>query len=46
MFLVVMLLLLSSVYIGQNKKISDGHKTGWFVFVAIFSVLTFLLELL
>ena len=35
MFFIIAVLLLISVFIGQNKKIKDSSKTGWFIFIAI-----------
>lgn len=46
MFIIVVLLILISVYVGQNKKLKDSTKTGWFIFVVIVSVLSILLEVL
>ena len=43
MFLFVILFILLSVYIAQNKNISDGIKTGWFVFLGIVVVINVLL---
>lgn len=46
MFLVVVLLILMTVYVAQNRKLKDGTKTGWFIFLAIFCILIILLEVL
>lgn len=46
MFILVVLMILISVYVAQNKKIKDGTKTGWFVFLLIVLGLIILFEVL
>lgn len=35
MFFLIMILVLISVYVVLNEKVSDSSKTGWFVVLAI-----------
>lgn len=46
MFIIVVLIILMSVYIAQNKKLKDSTKTGWFVFILIIGGLNVLLQIL
>lgn len=39
MFFLLMLLLMISVYVVLNEKIQDSNRTGWFVVLAILTIL-------
>lgn len=42
MFFVVAILIMTSVYVSLNKRLSDKSRTGYFVVLAILGVLTIL----
>lgn len=46
MFLFVVILILMSVFIIQNKKLKDSTKNAWFVFLAIIIVFFVIFEIL
>lgn len=46
MFIIVVLVILMSVYVAQNKKLKDSTKTGWFVFISILGGLSILFKIL
>lgn len=45
MVLFVLLVILSSCYIGWNKKISEASKTGYFIVVGVVTLIGVLLNL-
>ena len=46
MFILVVLFILMSVYVAQNKKLKDNTKTGWFIFLVISCILMSVFEVL
>lgn len=46
MFIIVVLMIMMSVYVGQNKKLKDSTKTGWFIFLVVTVILTVVLEVI
>lgn len=46
MFLFVVILILMSVFIIQNKNLKDSTKNTWFVFLAIIIVFFVIFEIL
>ena len=46
MFLLIVIMILITVYVAQNKKLKDSTKTGWFVFLVISCILLVISEAL
>lgn len=42
MFVLVALLIMISIYVIKNDKISEKSRTGWFIFLGAIGVLTLL----
>ena len=40
MFIIVALLIMMSIYIMKNDKMSDKAKTGWFIFLGVVALIT------